>query len=212
MFSTKKLKSDFVSLFNNKTQNEPLPNGYPCSFDSDCQSPGVCQFNVCTVNIGGNETSDLANICHGLSITDCAKEMQKEREGTSVPIFVPNIPMKTITITGGTGGTGVSYVQVPDVRNCKFDADCSRNEFCMNKMCIDKSNFPLIARQKRLKSMQNTVPNFDPNTFFEHKKTPLDGTLKPYEYMFLLEPSLEQKKETTENVKLYDDYFYVSQK
>lgn len=207
MFSNKRLKSDYVSMFNNKS-NPQLPNGYPCTFDNDCQSPSVCQFNVCTVNIGGNDMNDLANICRGMSIKDCAKEMQKERERTEVPIFVPNIPI--VSPTGTTGNNG-SIQNVPSVNLCKLDRDCSKTQVCISGVCLDKSNFPLIARQKRLQ--QSSQRNIKDNEqvlqqFFQHKKTPLDGTLKPYEYMFMLEPSLENKEETNKNVKLFDDYFY----
>jgi hypothetical protein len=206
MFSNKRLKSDYVSMFNNKS-NPQLPNGYPCTFDNDCQSPAVCQFNVCTVNIGGNDMNDLANICRGMSIKDCAKEMQKERERTEVPIFVPNIP---IVSPSGTGNNG-SIQNVPSVNLCKLDRDCSKTQVCISGVCLDKSNFPLIARQKRLQqSNQQNIKNNEQTLqqFFQHKKTPLDGTLKPFEYMFMLEPSLENKEETNKNVKLFDDYFY----
>jgi hypothetical protein len=224
MFSNKRLKSDYVSMFNNKN-NPQLPNGYPCTFDNDCQSPAVCQFNVCTVNIGGNDTNDLSNICRGMSIKDCAKEMQKERERTEVPIFVPNIPI--VSPTGTTGNNG-SIQNIPSVNLCKLDRDCSKTQVCISGVCLDKSNFPLIARQKRLQ--QSNQQSFGANVpqsfgtfvpqqniknneqtlqqFFQHKKTPLDGTLKPFEYMFMLEPSLENKEETNKNVKLFDDYFY----
>jgi hypothetical protein len=219
MFSNKRFKSDYVSMVNNKN-NPQLPNGYPCTFNNDCQSPAVCQFNVCTVNIGGNDMNDLANICRGMSIKECAKEMQKERERTEVPIFIPNLP---VILPSGTGGTGnnQSIQNVPSVNLCKLDKDCSRTQVCISGVCLDKSNFPLIARQKRLQ--QSNQQNFDTfvpqqniknneqvlQQFFQHKKTPLDGTLKPFEYMFMLEPSLENKEETNKNVKLFDDYFYI---
>jgi hypothetical protein len=207
MFSNKRLKSDYVSMFNNKN-NPQLPNGYPCTFNNDCQSPAVCQFNVCTVNIGGNDMNDLANICRGMSIKDCAKEMQKERERTEVPIFVPNIPV----ISSSGTGNNQSIQNVPSVNLCKLDKDCSRTQVCISGVCLDKSNFPLIARQKRLQqSNQQNIKNNEKTLqqFFQHKKTPLDGTLKPFEYMFMLEPSLENKEETNKNVKLFDDYFYI---
>ena len=183
-----KFLSDYLLISENninKNTNEPFPSGYPCSFDTDCQSPGVCQFNVCTINIGGNEMSDLANICRGMSIKDCAKEMQKEREGTEIPIFTPDITSATA---------------------CKRDKDCLRSEVCISGACLNKSNFPLIARQKRLTFSKKD----DLKTFFEHKKTPLDGSLKPYEYMFLLESSNYPKNvENNNQVKMYDDYFYI---
>jgi len=207
MFSNKRLKSDYVSMFNNKN-NPQLPNGYPCTFNNDCQSPAVCQFNVCTVNIGGNDMNDLANICRGMSIKDCAKEMQKERERTEIPIFVPNIPV----ISPSGTGNDQSIQNVPSVNLCKLDKDCSRTQVCISGVCLDKSNFPLIARQKRLQqSNQQNIKNNEKTLqqFFQHKKTPLDGTLKPFEYMFMLEPSLENKEETNKNVKLFDDYFYI---
>ena len=229
MFYNKKLKSDYVSFFN-KTDQQTLPNGYPCTFDNDCTSPAVCQFNVCTVNIGGNEISDLANVCRGLSVKDCAKEMQKERERTEVPIYIPNYPTPTtISGTGTNDGSNISVINTPSL--CKYDKECTRSEVCISGICVDKSNFPLIARQKRLKSSIDNETNkqnlytlnqsigksqmknndFDVNKFFEHKKTPLDGTLSPYEYMFLLESGYPSEKESMLN-GLHDDYFYFNNK
>ena len=230
MFYNKKLKSDYLSFFN-KTDQQTLPSGYPCTFDTDCTSPSVCQFNVCTVNIGGNETNDLSNMCRGKSIKDCAKEMQKERERTEVPIYVPNYPT-TISATGGTGTNGnVSTITTPSL--CKYDKDCNRSEICISGICVDKSNFPLIARQRRLKSSIDSLNNdinkqnlytlnqsvikpqiktndFNIKTYFEHKKTPLDGTLSPYEYMFLLESGYPSGKKESMLNGLHDDYFYFN--
>jgi hypothetical protein len=207
----KRFKSDYVSLFT-KTEQQKMPSGYPCSFNEDCQSPGVCQFNVCTVNIGGNEISDLSNVCRGMSIKDCAKEMQKEREQTEVPIFIPNFPSNSYN--DSTGGNGSS--NVPSINLCKYDKECSNNQVCISNLCLDKSNFPLIARQKRLK-MQQQLQNkeFDVKKFFQHKKTPLDGTLSPYEYMFLFEniDAYGRSKNTLiDNENIHDDYFYFSNK
>jgi len=192
MFNNKKFKSDYVSLFNNNQTEQTLPNGYPCTFNSDCSTPSVCQFNVCTENIQ-QSTNDLANICHGLTIKDCAKAIQKERESTEIPVYIPNS-------------------SIPSSGKCKYDKECSKSEVCITGTCIDKSNFPLIARQMRLKSQQNiyTINNvtkdFDTTKFFQHKKTPLDGQLSPYEYMFLLENNLK-KDSIVQDV--YDDYFYL---
>ena len=224
MFYNKRLKSDYVSLFNNKT-NETLPQGYPCTFDSDCTSPAVCQFNVCTINIGGNNTNDLSNLCKGLSIKECAKAMQKERETTEVPIYIPNFP--TIPNPSSTGGNGSSQM----ISDCKSDKDCNKSEVCISSVCVDKSNFPLIARQKRLKQTQpqnilnkdeltkqniytikQTSNSSDIKKYFEHKKTPLDGSLSPYEYMFLLENNKELDRLNNKNIlkELHDDYFYMN--
>jgi hypothetical protein len=210
MFFNRRFNSDYISMVNNKT-NSQLPNGYPCTFDNDCQSPAVCQFNVCSIYNSVN-TNDLANMCRGMSIKDCAKEMQKEREKTEVPIFVPNIPV--ISQTSGTGGTGnsQSIENVQSVKLCKLDRECSKTQVCISGICLDKSNFPLIARQKRLQQSNKQNKNENEQVlkqFFQHKNTPLDGTLKPFEYMFMLEPSLENKEETNKNVKLFDDYFYI---
>jgi len=230
MFYNKKLKSDYVSFFK-KTDQQTLPNGYPCTFDNDCTSPAVCQFNVCTVNIGGNEISDLANVCRGLSIKDCAKEMQKERERTKVPIYVPNYPTPTtISGTGTNGDSNVSVINTPSL--CKYDKDCKRSEVCISGICVDKSNFPLIARQRRLKSSidneinkqnlytlnqslgqsQTKTNEFNIKTFFDHKKTPLDGSLSPYEYMFLLDSGYPSGKKESMLNELHDDYFYFNSK
>jgi|LauGreDrversion4_2_1035121.scaffolds.fasta_scaffold04648_1 hypothetical protein len=198
----KRFKSDYVSIFNqDQNNNQGLPSGYPCSFDTDCASPGVCQFNVCTVNIE-QTTDELADICHGLSIKDCAKAMQKEREQTNVPIYTPTPTPTTI--------------------KCNYDKECGRNQVCISSSCIDKSNFPLIARQMRMKSPRNNnmffkqsnpevqtqklQNDFDIKKFFEHKNTPLDGTLSPYEYMFLLENNNKMDNSILQSV--HDDYFY----
>ena len=195
MFYNRKLKSDYLSFFN-KTDQQTLPNGYPCTFDNECTSPAVCQFNVCTVNIGGNEINDLANVCRGLSVKDCAKEMQKERERTEVPIYVPNYPTPTISGTGGTGtnnGSNVSVINVPSL--CKYDKDCKRSEVCISEICVDKSNFPLIARQRRLKSS-------------------IDNEIKK-QNLYTLNQSLgqtEMKKNESILNGSHDDYFYFNNK
>jgi hypothetical protein len=231
MFYNKRLKSDYVSLFNKKTE-QTLPQGYPCTFDSDCTSPAVCQFNVCTINIGGNNTNDLANICKGLSIKECAKAMQKERETTNVPIYIPSFPtIPTPSSTGGNDSSNVTSITIqPKV--CKYDKECNKNEVCITGVCVDKSNFPLIARQKRLKQLQSsniynnsnelnrqniytiakTSNNLDIKKYFEHKNTPLDGRLSPYEYMFLLENNKELDRLNNANIlkNIHDDYFYMN--
>jgi hypothetical protein len=201
MFNKKKLKSDYSTLDNNKkNQNQSLPNGYPCTFNTDCQSPSVCQFNVCTINIGGNETETLSNICKGMSVKDCAKEMQKEREKTEVQIYVPP------SSTGDNGGN------TPKPNSCKYDNECSNKEICFNNVCVNKSNYPLIARQKRLKSSNlhnvpdNKITNFDENLFYKNKKTPLDRNLNPYEMMFLANNNNNNINNTENYNKLYDDY------
>ena len=215
----KKLKSDYVSFFNETNlPNQQLPNGYPCTFDSDCKSPSVCQFNVCTINIGGNEINDLSNICKGMTIKDCAKEMQKERESTEIPIYVPNYPSVSINSesTGGNNGIENSV----NINKCQYDKECAKNEICISGVCVDKSNFPLIAKQKKLKSsnFQNEINNqniytinnlskdFDTKKFFQHKNTPLDGKLSPYEYMFLSEKNVKEVPKSI--LELHDDYFY----
>lgn len=196
----KRFKSDYVSIYNqDQNNNQALPSGYPCSFDADCSSPGVCQFNVCTVNIE-QTTDELADICHGLPIKDCAKAMQKEREQTNIPIYAPVSTSSS---------------------KCKYDKDCGRSQVCISNVCLDKSNFPLIARQMRMKSprnniffkqsnqntqIQNKSNDFDIKKFFEHKNTPLDGTLSPYEYMFLLENNKNMDNIILQSV--HDDYFY----
>lgn len=239
------LKSDYSSLFDNKiTQGgfgtnvptyvavpQQVPSGYPCTFNSDCVSPAVCQFNVCTINIAGNEMDNLSNICKGKSITECAKEMQKEREKTEVPIYIPNYPSSsTISSTGGNGDSNAQSVNINTFK-CNYDKDCRKNEVCITGICVDKSNFPLIARQKRLRSSSMLDDNsdlnkqnlytinqsfmsskmktneFDVKKYFEHKKTPLDGNLSPYEYMFLL----EKNNQSILN-GLHDDYFYFNNK
>lgn len=217
----KKLKSDYVSFFNEKTQNQPLPSGYPCTFDSDCQSPSICQFNVCTVNIGGNKTDELTNICKGMSIKDCAKEMQKERETTEIPIYIPNYPSVSLNSeTGGINSVENSVNMSTYINKCQYDKECNKNEICLSGTCVDKSNFPLIAKQKRLKSsnfqneinkqniytINNVSKEFDTKTYFQHKKTPLDGNLSAYEYMFLLEKNVNEVPNTI--LELHDDYFY----
>lgn len=169
MYKKKQLKSDYTPLFNN-LNNKSLPSGYPCTFDSDCQSPAVCQFSVCTVNIGGNNTNDLANICKGLSIKDCAKAMIKERDATdnTTPITIPNYPVTPIypSGTGGNGGnTLIDNIQpslsflpstIPVQANvCRYDSECPHNQVCIGRMCLDKSNFPLIARMPKINNNMN---------------------------------------------------------
>ena len=76
-------KSDYVSVNNSQSLQQtgtPLPNGYPCTYDSDCASPSVCQYNVCTSNYTVNEGPSVYDICKGLTPVDCAKQMQKQRE------------------------------------------------------------------------------------------------------------------------------------
>ena len=231
MFNITKLKSDYASLFNNiNTNQQTLPNGYPCSFDSDCTSPAVCQFNVCTINIGGNEINDLSNICRGISIKECAKEMQKERERTEVPIYVPNFPTPSVNTNTGNNGTigNIPSINTPSV--CKYDRDCNKSEVCISGVCVEKSNFPLIARQRKLKSsfplqsneikqniytinqigniQKQNLTDLDIKKYFQHKNTPLDGKLSPYEYMFLLEQNETQNKSILSG--LHDDYFYLN--
>lgn len=227
MFNKKNLKSDYLSLFN-KTNVQQVPSGFPCTFDSDCVSPSVCQFNVCTINIGGNEIKDLSNICKGKTIKDCAKEMQKEREQTDVPIYIPNYPSSSSISKEFTGGNGDSNIQSININSkCEYDRECNKNEVCITGVCVDKSNFPLIAKQKKLKSSINNINeinkqnlytfeqssvrpvisnDFNIKKYFEHKKTPLDGNLSPYEYMFFL----EQKQSLLD--ELHDDYFYFNNK
>jgi len=226
MFNNKKnLKSDYVSLFNNKTNQQPVPSGYPCTFDSDCASPAVCQFSVCTINIGGNETNDLANICKGKSIKDCAKEMQKEREKTEVPIYIPNYPSSSpVSSTGGTGSNGSSNVPSVNIKTslCKYDKDCGRNEVCITGVCVDKSNFPLIARQKRLKSSMlsdssnnnemNKQNLYTINQSIGTHQMKTNGSLNTHDYMFLLESGYPSENNNSILNGLHDDYFYFNNK
>lgn len=186
---------DYSTLFDNQFSNGS-PNGYPCSFDSDCNSPGVCQFNVCTVNYGGNDTQSLIDRCRGISVKECAKEMQKQRENEEVSIFIPNLP-----IDSSSTGTNRQIYNV-----CNLDSQCSNNEFCMSNICVNKSNFPLIARQKRLKKYTNIFNQIDN---IQSKKTPLDGILNSYEIMFLREHQLGQLNDVNKKeYKQHDDYFY----
>lgn len=136
-----KLKSDYVSSSQSVSGNKQLPNGYPCTYDSECTSPAVCQFNVCTSNYTVNEGPSLYEICKGMTPVECAKQMQKQRENEEVSVFVP---MNINTGTGGSGGNGIVY------NTCKLDSDCSNNEFCISNVCLDKKNFPLIARHKKM--------------------------------------------------------------
>ena len=233
MFSNKKFKSDYISLFNNiDTSKQTLPSGYPCTFDSDCTSPSVCQFNVCTINIGGNEINNLSNICRGKSIKDCAKEMQKERESTEVPIYVPNFPTPPIiSNTGNNGNINVPAVNINSPSLCKYDKECNKTEVCISGVCVNKSNFPLIARQRKLKSVplqtekqniyatnqiriiqEQKINDFNIKKYFQHKNTPLDGKLSPYEYMFLLETNENQQNNKNILNGTHDDYFYFNNK
>jgi hypothetical protein len=132
-----KLKSDYVSVSQSASGNKQLPNGYPCTYDNECTSPAVCQFNVCTSNYTVNEGPSLYESCKGMTPVECAKQMQKQRENEEVSVFVP------ITDTV-SGGSGISY------KTCKLDSDCSNSEFCMSNVCLDKKNFPLIARHKKM--------------------------------------------------------------
>ena len=133
-----KLKSDYVSVSQSVSENKQLPNGYPCTYDKECTSPAVCQFNVCTSNYTVNEGPSLYELCKGMTPVECAKQMQKQRENEEVSVFVPIIK------DTGSGGSGISY------KTCKLDSDCSNSEFCMSNVCLDKKNFPLIARHKKM--------------------------------------------------------------
>ena len=207
MFS-KKLKSDYISLFNQQNNVQPLPVGYPCTFNTDCQTPSVCQFNVCTTNITQEQPDNLANVCKGMSILDCAKQMQKDRETTEIPIFNPN--------QSSGSGTNAPF--------CKIDKECNNQQVCISGVCLDKKNFPLIARQKRISNLKSSMQQtqqqddnsqnkiFNENTFFQHKKTPLDGTLSSYEKMFIVEQSLETQTNNGQKLKnsnQFDDYVYM---
>ena len=139
-------KSDYVSV--NNPQNiqptgTPLPNGYPCTYDSECVSPSVCQYNVCTSNYTLNEGPSVYDICKGLTPVDCAKQMQKQRENEEISVFVP-----PSGASGSSGGNGIVY------KTCKLDSECSNSEFCISNVCLDKKNFPLIARHKKLNNKQ----------------------------------------------------------
>jgi len=191
----KKFKSDYLSLFNDET---PLPNGYPCTFNTDCKFPSVCQYNVCTTNIGGNDISYLSDICKGMSITECSKQMQKERESTEIPIYIPEQPITYIN-SNCTGGTGCN-IQLKPVKlgpQCNLDNECKNNEICISGVCVDKSKFPLIARQKRLKKYNSS--------HYQNDKLQ-KNVLTDYEYNYLLEEELKK-----ENNKKYDDYEYITQ-
>jgi len=137
-------KSDYVSVNNSQPAAIPLPNGYPCTYDTDCTSPSVCQFNVCTSNYTVNEGPSVYDICKGLTPVECAKQMQKQRENEEISVFIP------VMASGSSGNSGVVY------KTCKLDADCSNSEFCISNVCLDKKNFPLIARHKK---MSNKVQN-----------------------------------------------------
>jgi hypothetical protein len=205
MFS-KKLKSDYISLFNTQNNIQQLPVGYPCTFNTDCQTPSVCQFNVCTTNIIQEQPDNFANVCKGMSILDCAKQMQKDRENTEIPIFNP----------GQSSGSGTN------APFCKIDKECNKQQVCISGVCLDKKNFPLIARQKHINNLKSSIQqtqinnsyskNFNENAFFQHKKTPLDGTLSSYEKMFILEQSSEIKRDNKgQKLKsnVFDDYVYM---
>jgi hypothetical protein len=179
MFS-KKLKSDYISLFNKQNNIQPLPVGYPCTFNTDCQTPSVCQFNVCTTNIIQEQPDILADVCKGKSILDCAKQMQKDRETTEIPIFNPN--------QSSGSGTNAPF--------CKIDKDCNNQQgfgtnvpqqVCISGVCLDKKNFPLIARQKHMNNLKSSIQtqvnnsynkNFNENAFFQQgfgTKVPQQG-------------------------------------
>ena len=134
-----KLKSDYVSISSSISENKQFPSGYPCTYDSECISPAVCQFNVCTSNYTVNEGPSLYEICKGMTPVECAKQMQKQRENEEVSVFLP-----INTETGGSGGNGISYTK------CKLDSDCSDSEFCISNVCLEKKNFPLIAKHKKM--------------------------------------------------------------
>jgi hypothetical protein len=63
-----------------------------------------------------------------------------------------------------------------------------------------------LKSQQNIYTINNVTKDFDTTKFFQHKKTPLDGQLSPYEYMFLLENNLK-KDSIVQDV--YDDYFYL---
>ena len=138
-----KLKSDYVSNSQSVSGNTQLPNGYPCTYDNECTSPSVCQFNVCTSNYTVNEGPSLYEICKGMTPIECAKQMQKQRENEEVSVFVP-------TNITGSGSNGIAY------KTCKLDSDCLNSEFCISNVCLDKKNFPLIARHKKMNSKIQT--------------------------------------------------------
>lgn len=139
-------KSDYVSVNSSQNSSIPLPNGYPCTYDSDCTSPYVCQFNVCTSNYTINEGPSVYDICKGLTPVDCAKQMQKQRENEEVSVF---IPIGAGGASGNSGNNGIVY------KTCKLDSDCLNSEFCISNVCLDKKNFPLIARHKKISQNQN---------------------------------------------------------
>ena len=131
-----KLKSDYVSISQSVSGNKQLPNGYPCTYDNECASPAVCQFNVCTSNYTVNEGPSLYELCKGMTPVECAKQMQKQRENEEVSVFLP--------INTGSGGNGIAYTK------CKLDSDCSDSEFCISNVCLEKKNFPLIAKNRKM--------------------------------------------------------------
>jgi len=233
MFSNK-FKSDFSSLFNNMNNmnQQTVPVGYPCSFDSDCASPSICQFNVCTINIGNNDVN-YTNICKDKSIKDCAKEMQKERENTPVPIYIPDIPISSfISNTGNTGNNG--NINIPTINMntpslCKYDNECNKTDICISGVCVNKSNFPLIAKQRKPDSIilqredkeniytrnkigviqEQKVNDYDVKKYIQYpNNTKLDNKLTPYDYMLLLEPKNVNKQSILNG--LHDDYFYFN--
>lgn len=132
-------KSDYISVNNQQSTTNPLPNGYPCTYDNDCISPAVCQYNVCTTNYTINEGPSVYDICKGLTPVDCAKQMQNQRENEEISVFVPT------GASGSSGNSGIVY------KTCNLDSECSNSEFCISNVCLDKKNFPLIARHKKMK-------------------------------------------------------------
>jgi hypothetical protein len=136
-----KFNSDYVSINNSQISSIPLPNGYPCSYDSDCISPSVCQFNVCTSNYTLNEGKSVYELCKGISPVECAKQMQKQRENEEISVFIPS---------ENTGNNDIPY------KTCKLDSDCQSSEFCISNVCLDKKNFPLIARHKKVQKLYNS--------------------------------------------------------
>ena len=140
-------KSDYESINNSQISSNPLPNGFPCNYDSECASPSVCQYNVCTLNYTINEGPSVYEICRGMTPVECAKQMQKQRENEEISVFVPIIKTQA---SGASGNSGIMY------KTCNLDSDCLNSEFCISNVCLDKKNFPLIARHKKLSNTQTT--------------------------------------------------------